>query len=51
MSALWGHLAGVWIVLMMLAFIGIWVWAWNRRHAQAFDALARMPMQDGGELP
>ena len=47
MSALWGHLVGVLIVLMMAAFIGIWIWAWLPRHARSFERLARLPMQDG----
>ncbi len=51
MSTLWGHFIGVWIVLMMLWFIGIWVWAWSSHHADTFDALARLPMADGGDTP
>ena len=51
MNPLWGHLIGVWIVLMMLVFIGDWVWAWSRHHADDFDALARLPMQDAGDTP
>lgn len=47
MSALWGHLVGVLIVLMMAAFIGIWIWAWLPRHKRRFGAMARLPMQDG----
>lgn len=46
MNPLWGNLIGVWIVLMMLTFIGIWIWAWGRSHTRTFDALARMPMED-----
>lgn len=49
MSTWWGHFIGVWIVLMMVVFIGIWVWAWHGRHADKFDALARLPMADAGE--
>jgi cbb3-type cytochrome oxidase subunit 3 len=30
----------------MLAFIGIWAWAWLPYHKREFDALARLPMQD-----
>ena len=51
MSELWGHFIGVWILLMMLAFIGIWVWAWSGHHTDTFDALARVPMKDTGEAP
>lgn len=51
MNELWGHLTGVLIVLMMLTFIGIWIWVWNGRHAEKFDALARLPMEDEGDKP
>ncbi len=46
MSPVWGHAVGVLIVLMMAAFIGIWVWAWLPRHRRAFGSLARLPMED-----
>ncbi len=46
MSPLWGHANGVLIVLMMTAFIGIWVWAWLPYHARTFGRLARLPMED-----
>jgi cytochrome c oxidase cbb3-type subunit 4 len=48
MSPLWGHLAGVFILLMMAAFICIWAWAWLPRHRRAFHALAALPMEDQG---
>ena len=46
MSSLWGHMAGVITVILMLSFIGIWIWLWDRRHVKKFDALARLPMED-----
>lgn len=45
-SPVWGHIAGVFIVLMMLTFIGIWIWAWRKRHRRAFNRMARLPMED-----
>ena len=48
MSAIWGHAIGVGIVLLMLVFGAIWLWAWLPHHRRAFDALARLPMRDGG---
>lgn len=50
MSAVWGHLAGVFIVLMMATFLGIWVWAWLPCHKRAFGWLARLPMEDGAAM-
>ncbi|HKE94641.1 MAG TPA: cbb3-type cytochrome c oxidase subunit 3 [Povalibacter sp.] len=46
MSAAWGHLIGVLTVMIMLAFVGIWVWAWLPYHKRDFDRLARLPMSD-----
>jgi cytochrome c oxidase cbb3-type subunit 4 len=46
MSAAWAHLVGVMIVILMVSFIGIWIWAWLPYHARSFDRLARMPMHD-----
>lgn len=43
---LWGNIVGVLIVLTMASFLGIWIWVWNRRHKDKYDALARMPMED-----
>ena len=46
MSAAWGHVIGVFTTLIMLAFIGIWIWAWRRRHKAVFNRMSRLPMED-----
>lgn len=46
MSAFWGQVAGLITVVLMLAFVGIWVWAWLPRHRRTFDALAKLPLED-----
>ncbi len=53
MSPVWGIVAGCINGLLMLLFIGIWVWAWLPRHRRSFDALSRIPMQDEepGSMP
>ena len=51
MSPLWGYVAGVVTVAIMLIFIGIWIWARLPHHRRAFDALAELPMQDGADAP
>lgn len=51
MNPLWGHAAGVITVLLMVLFIGIWVWAWRKKHRQAFDRMARLPMEDDNCAP
>ena len=42
----YGHIVGVFIVLMMVVFIGIWIWAWRPWHKKSFDEMAQIPMQD-----
>jgi cytochrome c oxidase cbb3-type subunit 4 len=51
MSPVWGHIAGIVTAIVMLVFIGIWAWAWLPYHKRTFDALARLPMQDGQDEP
>jgi cytochrome c oxidase cbb3-type subunit 4 len=46
MNPLWGHAIGVVIVLLLLIFSGVSLWAWLPYHKQAFDELARLPSED-----
>ncbi len=46
MSDIWGHIIGVITVVMMVTFIGIWIWAWRKQHKPTFSRLARIPMED-----
>ena len=46
MNPAWGHLAGVITLILFAAFVGIWIWAWRKRHRKTFDAMSRLPMQD-----
>ncbi len=46
MNPLWGHLAGVITTILMLTFIGIWIWAWRRKHKRVFQRMAELPMED-----
>ena len=46
MSPIWGHAIGVLIILLLLIFSGVWLWAWLPYHQKAFDALARLPSED-----
>lgn len=45
-SPVWGHVAGAFILLMMVSFIGIWIWAWRKHHKRTFNRMARLPMED-----
>lgn len=49
MSPLWGNAIGVFIVIIMLTFIGIWIWAWRSKHKAVFERMANMPMEDSPE--
>jgi cytochrome c oxidase cbb3-type subunit 4 len=40
----------IWTVLMLIAFIGIWAWAWSSRRKGDFDAAAHLPFEDDGDL-
>ena len=51
MTPLLGHIAGVVAVVVIIAFIGIWVWAWLPYHKPEFDVLAALPMEDGEGEP
>jgi cytochrome c oxidase cbb3-type subunit 4 len=46
MNPLWGHVIGAVIVVLMLAFLGIWAWAWLPYHRDTFAKLAQVPMND-----
>jgi cytochrome c oxidase cbb3-type subunit IV len=46
MSPIWGHAIGVFIVLLLLVFSGVWLWAWLPHHKKTFEALARLPNED-----
>jgi cytochrome c oxidase cbb3-type subunit 4 len=33
-------------VLLFVAFLGLWVWAWSRKNQAGFDEAARLPFVD-----
>lgn len=37
---------GLITVVTLLAFLGIWVWAWSKRRAQDFDESAALPLEE-----
>ena len=39
-------LRGIATALAMLAFVSVAVWAWSRRRHDAFDAAARLPLEE-----
>jgi cytochrome c oxidase cbb3-type subunit 4 len=46
MSQDWGFVAGVITLILFATFVGIWIWAWRKRHRATFNALSRLPMED-----
>lgn len=49
MSDIWGHLIGVVIILLIVAFVGVWIWAWLPRHHRVFSRMARVPLENDSE--
>lgn len=47
----WGNLIGVVTVITMAVFLGIWIWAWQKRHRKVFKRLSEIPMEDQPEGP
>ena len=41
--------SGVMTVVMLVVFVGIMVWAWSGKRRAAFDAAARVPLEDDAE--
>ena len=39
-------LSGIITLTLMLLFVAIWIWAWQPRHKQAFDATARLALDE-----
>jgi cytochrome c oxidase cbb3-type subunit 4 len=42
-------LRGVLTLILMLAFLGVVVWAWSSRRKQDFEAAARLPLDDADD--
>ncbi len=44
MTTINGVMTGVLLVL----FVGIWIWAWSSRNKKSFDEMSKLPLEDGG---
>jgi cytochrome c oxidase cbb3-type subunit 4 len=38
--------SGIVTALLLLVFVGSCIWAWHPRHKTAFDAMARLPLDE-----
>ncbi len=45
-QTIYGWVAGITTLLSMIAFLGVVAWSYSRRRREAFDALARLPLED-----
>jgi cytochrome c oxidase cbb3-type subunit 4 len=39
-------LSGIVTVGLLLLFVAVWIWAWQPRHKAAFEATARLAVED-----
>jgi cytochrome c oxidase cbb3-type subunit 4 len=48
-----GTLSGIFTAILLVLFVGLWVWAFSNRQRARFDEAARIPLQDDepGERP
>jgi cytochrome c oxidase cbb3-type subunit 4 len=46
MNEFFGHLSGVVTAVLLLAFIGIVLWAWSGRRRATYEAAARLPLEE-----
>ena len=50
MQDFYGTLSGIFTAVSMLLLIGIAVWAWSGRRRAAFDATARLPLEEDRDV-
>ena len=41
---------GIMTAILLVLFIGIWLWAWSSRNKQAFDELSKLPLEDNASV-
>ena len=43
---------GALTIVLIIAFLGLVVWAWSSKRKETFDQLSRMPLEeDDGQVP
>lgn len=40
---------GIITVILLVAFIGLWIWAWSSKRRKQFDEAANLPFRDENE--
>ena len=46
-----GVISGVVTAILIVTFIGGWIWAWSAKRKPDFDAAARLPLDDEATPP
>ena len=41
--------SGIVTSILLVLFLGGWIWAWSPRRRREFDAAAQMPLEDARE--
>jgi cytochrome c oxidase cbb3-type subunit 4 len=44
-----GTLSGIFTAILLVLFVGMWVWAFSSRRRARFEEAARMPLEDDQE--
>ena len=45
-----GTLSGIFTAILLVLFIGVWVWAYSSRRKEQFSQAARMPLEEDAEV-
>jgi len=43
-------IAGIITSILLVLFLGGWIWAWSPRRKNEFDAAARLPLDEPAEM-
>ncbi|HLS81350.1 MAG TPA: cbb3-type cytochrome c oxidase subunit 3 [Steroidobacter sp.] len=46
-----GMVRGLLTLVLLIAFIALWAWAWSKRRQDDFEAAALLPLQDDAQPP
>jgi len=44
-----GTLSGIFTAILLVLFVGMWVWAFSARRKAKFEEAARMPLEEDSE--
>ena len=45
-----GTLSGIVTAILLVLFVGVWVWAYSSRRQEQFSRAARMPLEEDVEV-